>query len=105
MAIDQDLAERVRSLLRDELTSEKYMFGGLAFLIAGRMAVAVGDDGLLIRVDPEAEWITGDPRASDAMSGRAMRNWRSFSIIADSTELVGLIAHSVEQAKTLPPKK
>ncbi|WP_277601915.1 hypothetical protein [Brevibacterium aurantiacum] len=43
MAIDQDLAEQVRSLLRDEATSEKYMFGGLAFLIAGYMAVAVGD--------------------------------------------------------------
>ncbi|AZL05151.1 hypothetical protein [Brevibacterium aurantiacum] len=105
MAIDQDLAEQVRSLLRDETTSEKYIFGGLAFLIAGYMAVAVGDEGLLIRVAPDAEWITGDPRASNAMPGRAMRNWRSFSITADSTELVELVAHSVEQAKTLPPKK
>ncbi|AZL10478.1 RNA methyltransferase [Brevibacterium aurantiacum] len=105
MAIDHDLAERVRSLLGHEVTSEKSMFGGLAFLIAGHMAVAVGDDGLLMRVGPGAEWITGDPRARDAMPGRAMRNWRSFSIAADSSDLAELVAHSVEQVKMLPPKK
>ncbi|MDN5585200.1 MAG: hypothetical protein L0G69_01400 [Brevibacterium sp.] len=69
------------------------------------MAVAIGDDGLVLRVDPEAKWIADDPRAQDAMPGRSMRNWRSFSVTADTSDLAKLVAHAVEQVKTLPPKK
>lgn len=104
MSVDPDLAEHVRSLLAQESTREKSMFGGLAFLGAGHMAVAVGDDGLVMRVDPDAEWITGDSRARDAMPGRPMRNWRSFNVTADADDLADLVAHSVEQVKILPPK-
>jgi TfoX/Sxy family transcriptional regulator of competence genes len=54
MAYDEDLAWSIRELLRDEqaLTEQK-MFGGLAFLVNGNMAVAAsGQGGLLVRVDP-----------------------------------------------------
>ena len=104
MTVDPELAERVRSLLAHEDAREKSMFGGLAFLIAGHMAVAVGDDGLLVRVDPDSEWITGDPRASEAMPSRPMRNWRSFNVTADTDDLRDIVAHSVEQVRALPPK-
>ena len=55
MAYDEELAERIRELVAGEpgLTEQK-MFGGLAFLIGGNMAVAAsGQGGLLVRVDPE----------------------------------------------------
>ena len=54
MAFDEDLANRVRELLGDERgVSEMPMFGGLAFLLAGNMSVAVSSQGgLLVRVGP-----------------------------------------------------
>ena len=54
MAYDEHLAERVRALLEhDDGLTEKKMFGGLAFLIGGNMAVAAsGQGGLLVRADP-----------------------------------------------------
>lgn len=81
------------------------MFGGLAFLVDGHMAVAVGDDGLLVRVDPDAEWLTADPRVSEAMPGRPMRNWRSFDVNADTDDLAYLVAHALAQVHALPPKR
>ena len=55
MAYDEDLAERIRAELAGERgVTEKKMFGGLAFLIGGNMAVAAsGQGGLLVRVDPD----------------------------------------------------
>ena len=55
MAYDEDIAARIRELISAEPgVSEKKMFGGLAFLIGGNMAVAAsGQGGILVRVDPE----------------------------------------------------
>lgn len=54
MAYDEDLAGRVRELISAEVgVTERPMFGGLAFLVDGHMAVAVsGRGGLMVRVDP-----------------------------------------------------
>ena len=54
MAYDEDLADRVRELVAEEPdVVEKKMFGGLAFLIGGNMAIAAsGQGGVLVRVDP-----------------------------------------------------
>jgi TfoX/Sxy family transcriptional regulator of competence genes len=55
VAYDQDLANRIRELIADEPdVSEETMFGGLVFLVGGRMSVAAGGQGsLVVRVDPE----------------------------------------------------
>ena len=55
VAYDGELAARIRDLIGDEPSlTEKKMFGGLAFLIGGNMAVgASGQGGILVRVDPE----------------------------------------------------
>jgi hypothetical protein len=55
VAYDHDLANRIRELIADEPdVSEETMFGGLVFLVGGRMSVAAGGQGgLVVRVDPE----------------------------------------------------
>lgn len=61
VAYDRDLAEQIRRLTSGaDDVSERQMFGGLAFLVNGNMAVGVsGRGGLLVRVDPVAAeaWI------------------------------------------------
>ena len=55
MAYDEALADKVRKLMAGEPgRTEKRMFGGLAMLLNGNMAVAIrGRGGLMIRVDPD----------------------------------------------------
>jgi len=54
MADDEDLANRIRELIADEPdVSEESVFGGLVFLVGGKMSVAAGGEGsLIVRVDP-----------------------------------------------------
>jgi len=79
VAYDEDLAERIRQLLVGEPgVSEKKMFGGLAFLIAGNMSIAAsGEGGVLVRVDPaDSDRLVGTTDAQLAvMRGRPMRGW------------------------------
>jgi len=79
MAYDEDLAARIRELIADEPgLTEKKMFGGLAFLIGGNMAVAAsGQGGLLARVDPaESDSLVATTNARMMeMRGRAMPGW------------------------------
>ncbi len=79
MAYDEELAERIRELVGSESgLTEKKMFGGLAFLIGGNMAVAAsGQGGLLVRIDPaqsETLVATTDARPME-MRGRQMQGW------------------------------
>ena len=79
MAYDEDLANRLRELLAGEKgVTEKKMFGGLAFLIGGNMAIAAsGQGGLLVRCDPgDTEKLIAKPHASRfEMRGREMDGW------------------------------
>ena len=110
MAYDRELAERVRLLLAEEVdVGEKAMFGGLAFLIGGNMAVAAsGQGGLLVRVDParsaalQAE--TG-VRPME-MQGKAMAGWLRVESAAvdDDEELASWVHRGVDFARSLPPK-
>lgn len=55
MAYDEVLAERIRRVLgsRKDVT-EKAMFGGLAFLLNGKMFCGIAKGALMVRVGPEA---------------------------------------------------
>jgi hypothetical protein len=55
VAYDEDLANRIRELIAGEPdVSEETMFGGLVFLVGGKMSVAASGKGdLIVRVDPE----------------------------------------------------
>src|SRR5207245_2322996 len=76
---DEVLAERIRTQLAGQPdVSEKKMFGGLAFLVGGHMAVAAsGQGGLLVRTDPaESDALVASGDASPmVMRGRPMDGW------------------------------
>jgi TfoX/Sxy family transcriptional regulator of competence genes len=110
VAYDEDLAERIRTLVRDEdgLT-EKKMFGGLAFLINGNMSVsASGQGGLLLRVDPDqTDALLEEPHAEPfVMRGRAMDGWLRVDTGAldEDDELERWVSRGVTYARSLPPK-
>ncbi|SDF70206.1 TfoX/Sxy family protein [Klenkia brasiliensis] len=79
MAYDLELAERVRSALDGTPdVAERTMFGGLAFLVGGSMAVAVsGGGGLMVRCAPALadELVTRDGVARMVMQGRELAGW------------------------------
>jgi TfoX/Sxy family transcriptional regulator of competence genes len=111
MAYDEDLARRIRNLVGPEPNlTEKKMFGGLAFLIGGNMAVAAsGQGGLLVRVDPESsdELVATTPAELMEMRGRSMKGWLrvgSDDLRADS-ELARWIELGTSYARSLPAKR
>lgn len=85
MPHDHDLARRVRAGLADQgEVREVSMFGGLSFMVDGKLAVAVRRDGeLLLRIDPgRADELLGEPGAVPARmgAGRPMsKGWLSVS--------------------------
>jgi hypothetical protein len=111
MAYDEDLANRIRELVQAEAgLTEKKMFGGLAFLIHGNMAVsASGQGGLLLRVDPaETERLLTDAAASRAvMGGREMDGWLRVAAdrVTTKRDLKRWVDRGVGYARTLPPKR
>ena len=78
MAFDEGLAERIRGALaaRSDV-EERRMFGGICFLVAGKMACAVMGDELLVRVEPaDVPALESEPGAHRAdMAGRRMQGW------------------------------
>ncbi|MET7575048.1 TfoX/Sxy family protein [Streptomyces sp. NPDC005492] len=78
MAYDEGLAERVRARLgTDPDITEKRMFGGIAFLHRGNMAVGVTGDDLMVRVGADAtdEALARPGARIFDMTGRPMRGW------------------------------
>ena len=109
MAYDEELAARIRDLLADEAgVAEKKMFGGLAFLMNGNMAVAAsGQGGLLVRVDPaeSAELVETTPATEMEMRGRSMAGWlRLESAEVENDDLVPWVNRGVAYARALPAK-
>jgi TfoX/Sxy family transcriptional regulator of competence genes len=109
MAYDEELAARVRGLLVGEAgLTEKKMFGGLAFLIGGNMAVAAsGQGGLLLRCDPaQTDELTADGATIAVMRGRPMPGWLRVdsSAVADDASLRRWVTVGAAYAGSLPPK-
>jgi TfoX/Sxy family transcriptional regulator of competence genes len=110
MPYDEELAERIRAGLGGEPdVEEKRMFGGLAFLIGGHMAVAAsGQGGLMVRVDPdEGAALIGGPVAPVVMRGRKMRGWLRVDAeaVATQPDLEAWIDRGAGYARSLPPKR
>jgi TfoX/Sxy family transcriptional regulator of competence genes len=110
VAYDEELAGRIRALLggRDDLT-EKKMFGGLAFLLGGNMAVAAsGQGGILVRVDPEEsdELVASTAAEPMEMRGRHMAGWLRVDTadVAADDELAAWVERGASYAASLPSK-
>lgn len=109
VAYDEALADRIRALLDDEPSlTEQRMFGGLAFLIDGNMAVAAsGQGGLLVRADPvRADELTRAGGRPMITRGREMTGWLRVDPDAlDSPEhLDQWVRTGTDYARSLPPK-
>jgi hypothetical protein len=110
MAYDMELADRVRACVEGEAgLTERKMFGGLAFLIGGNMAVsASGKGGLLLRVDPaETEsLVDGRQVRRFEMRGREMDGWLRVDTDAVRTDaqLRRWVRVGVTYARSLPAK-
>ncbi len=110
MAYDEDLARRIRELIAGEPDlEEKKMFGGLAFLVGGNMAVAAsGQGGLLVRVDPaESEALVAASNARPMeMRGREMQGWLRVDTddVATKRELAQWVERGAAYARSLPAK-
>lgn len=111
MAYDEDLANRIRELIADDPeVSEQRMFGGLAFLIEGKMAVAAsGRGGLMVRVDPaETDALLARPDTRPfEMRGRGMRGWVRVDAerVRTKRRLEPWVKRGVAHARSLPAKR
>jgi TfoX N-terminal domain len=110
MAYDEEFAHRVREQLADEDgVTEKAMFGGLAFLLHGNMAVGLSGGGeLMVRVGPDA---TDDALARPHTrlfdtTGRPMRGWILVAPegVKTKRQLGAWVSRGVQFARSLPPK-
>lgn len=109
MAYDEGLAERIREQLgADPDIAEKRMFGGIAFLYRGNMAVGVTGDDLMVRVGPDAtDAALARPGARlFDMTGRPMRGWVvvAGSAVAEDDVLGEWIDEGRAFVAGLPPK-
>ena len=111
MAYDVELADRIRDLLAGESdVTEKKMFGGLAFLVGGNMAVAASGQG--------GRWSAVDPARSDRlvtttnarpmeMRGREMQGWLRVDSddLRTKRQLLRWVTSGTTYARSLPAKR
>ena len=111
VAYDEDLAERIRELVAGEKgLTERKMFGGLAFLIGGNMAVAAsGQGGALVRVDPAQsdKLVATTPATEMVMRGRPMAGWLRVESgdLRTQRQLAKWVRLGTTYARSLPAKK
>ena len=110
MTYDEDLADRVRAAIGDRSgVTEKPMFGGLAFLVNGNLAVSASSrGGLMLRVDPaHLESVLAEEGVSPfEMHGRAMNGWAHVDAAAVTSpdQLDRWVSVGTTYAASLPPK-
>ena len=109
MVHDAELEDRLRLLLEGRGLTTRRMFGGLAFLLHGHLALAAsGQGGVLVRVDPaERDTLLAEPGAEPfAMRGRPMAGWLRVDAAAldDDAALRRWAERGIAYAGTLPPK-
>ncbi|MCU4183395.1 TfoX/Sxy family protein [Acidiferrimicrobium sp. IK] len=110
MAYDEDLAERIRELVgTGPGVSETRMFGGLAFLVGGHLAIsASGRGGVLVRVDPARadELVASGAAQTAVMQGRPMPGWLRVGAenVRTTRQLQRWVTLGVDHARSLPAK-
>ena len=111
MPYDEGLADRIRELVGSEPgLAEQKIFGGLAFLIGGNMAIAAsGEGGVLVRVDPaQSDKLVATTSARlTEMRGRQMQGWLRVDAddVRSKRELVKWLDRGTAYARSLPAKR
>jgi TfoX/Sxy family transcriptional regulator of competence genes len=111
VAYDEKLAARIRDLVSGEAdVTEQKMFGGLAFLIGGNMAVAAsGQGGVLVRVDPaRSDRLVATTNARPmVMRGREMHGWLRVApeYLRTKRQLARWVGVGTSYARSLPRKR
>lgn len=110
MTYDEELAARIRGIVGGEPgVTERRMFGGLAFLVNGNLAVsASGQGGLLLRIDPEQTeaLVDGQHVRRFEMRGRQMNGWLGVDVerLETDDDLQRWVDHGLTYARSLPAK-
>jgi TfoX N-terminal domain len=109
VAYDEDLANRIRELVAGESDlTEQRMFGGLAFLIGGNMAVAASGQGGVL-VDPaQSDTLVATTNASlMEMRGRQMKGWLRVDAedLRTKRQLAKWVELGTSYARSLPAKR
>ncbi len=108
MAVSQDLADRVRAVLAPRAPfEERTMFGGLAFLVDGHMAVAITGDALMVRVGTGGRTAALERGARPMTMGtRTMAGWVVVDgpRLADTRELDAWVETGLQVARTARPR-
>ena len=107
MAYDEKLAERIRKLLaKQKGFAEKKMFGGLCFLLKGKMICGVLKEDLVVRIGPERyPMALAQPHVRPMdFTGRPITGFVFVGPGGSRTEksLSSWITHALEYASTLP---
>jgi hypothetical protein len=111
MAYDEELADRIRELIgADRKLTEQKMFGGLAFLIGGNMAVsASGQGGVLVHVAPDEcdRLLAATDAQPMVMGGRSMRGWLRVAPeqVRTKRQLERWVKLGTTYARSLPAKR
>jgi TfoX/Sxy family transcriptional regulator of competence genes len=111
VAYDEDLANRIRELVGGESgLTEKKMFGGLAFLVGGNLAIsASGQGGVLVRVDPARSdaLVDSTPAEVAVMRERPMPGWLRVAPddVRTKRQLAKWVGLGTAYARSLPPKR
>jgi TfoX/Sxy family transcriptional regulator of competence genes len=109
MAFDEGLAQRIREALAAERgVSEKRMFGGIAFLLNGNMAVGVVKDSLMVRVGPDNyETLVAESNAREMdFTGKPMKGFVYVGAegLATDADLARWVGYGLSFARSLPRK-
>lgn len=110
MAYDAKLADRIDAILAEvEEVTDRQMFGGLAFMVAGNMCCGVTGENLMLRlgVDGATEALS-DPTARPMdFTGRPMKGFVYVSPAGTSSDadLRRLVDMALAFVETLPPKR
>jgi TfoX N-terminal domain len=111
VSYDEELADRMRELVgREPGLTEQKMFGGLAFLLGGNMAVAAsGEGGALVRVDPaDSDRLVATTNARlMEMRGRRMQGWLRVDPedLRTKPQLAKWVELGLTYARSLPAKR
>ncbi len=111
MAYDEELAERIRGMIDGTPgITEKKMFGGLAFLVGGNMAIAAsGEGGIMVRTEPDETdtLLAGSNARVVEMRGREMRGWLRVDSedLQSEDDLRRWVTTGVTYARSLPAKR